>query len=129
MHTEQQVLAAAARLVEAFGKGELEAYFAAFAPDATFLFYTLPTPLLSREEYWQCWQGWQRDLDLRIVSCQSRHQVVRMLGDSALFMHEVTTEIATREGSTTLQERESILFRAEPGGAWLAWHEHLSPAA
>lgn len=128
MSSEQQVLAAAARLVDVFGNGDLDAYFAAFAPAASFLFYTHPTRLMSRADYRLCWQDWQRELGFRVLSCESSNQAVRMLGDSGLFLHDVTTQIRTHEGDSTVHERESILFRAAADGRWLAWHEHLSPA-
>lgn len=128
MSTEQQVLAAAARLVDVFGSGDLDAYFAAFAPEASFLFYTHPNRLMSRDDYRLCWQDWERELGFRVLSCQSSNQTVQLLGDTGLFMHDVTTQIHTHGGVSTVQERESILFRADADGCWLAWHEHLSPA-
>ncbi|XQM27237.1 hypothetical protein ACNSZF_13125 [Burkholderia gladioli] len=37
--TEQQVLAAADVLIDAFARHDREAYFAAFAPEASFVFH------------------------------------------------------------------------------------------
>jgi hypothetical protein len=46
-----QVLKAAADLVSAFARNDRAAYFGAFTADASFVFYTLPQPLLSRDAY------------------------------------------------------------------------------
>ncbi|WP_326654590.1 hypothetical protein [Streptomyces sp. NBC_01750] len=43
-----EVLKAADTLVSAFGEGRLDDYFAAFAPDATFVFHHPRTPHLHR---------------------------------------------------------------------------------
>jgi len=127
MNIERQVLSAAAVLVEYFSSGELEQYFNAFAPQATFIFYTHPQRLMSRDEYKRCWKKWEQEAGFRVLSCQSSNQTVQMLGDTALFMHNVVTHIHTNDGDQVVNERESILFRIDPDGRWLAWHEHLSP--
>jgi ketosteroid isomerase-like protein len=51
---------------------------------------------------------------------------VQVLGDAAVFTHTVVTEISTKQGPTTMRERETIVFRRD-GGKWIAVHEHLSP--
>jgi ketosteroid isomerase-like protein len=129
MTHELEVLRAANALIGHFGSGEVEAYFAAFAPQASFIFHQHPDRLMSLEAYRQCWRDWERETGFRVIACQSSGQVVRMLGDTALFMHDVRTETETNTGRSIAYERESILFRQEPDGRWLAWHEHLSPAA
>lgn len=46
-----QVRQAAADLVAAFASNDTARYFACFSEDATFLFHTVPQPLLSRRAY------------------------------------------------------------------------------
>ncbi len=41
-------------LIRAFGEHDTTAYFQAFSPDATFVFYTHPVPLPSREATATC---------------------------------------------------------------------------
>ncbi|MEA1135946.1 hypothetical protein, partial [Klebsiella pneumoniae] len=57
----QAVLKAAADLVSAFARNDRAAYFGAFTADASFVFYTLPQPLLSRDAYQVLWDRWRRD--------------------------------------------------------------------
>jgi ketosteroid isomerase-like protein len=125
--TREEVLAAARQLVEAFGRHDTAAYFECFAPEATFIFYTTPTRLASRAEYERLWAGWERDDDFRVLSCISAEQVVQVLGDAAIFSHDVTTVVRTRSGEQSVRERESIVFRRRRDGSWAAVHEHLSP--
>ncbi len=49
------VLAAADALVEAFGRHDAKAYFDAFAPSATFIFYNLDRTLADRAAYEAEW--------------------------------------------------------------------------
>jgi uncharacterized protein (TIGR02246 family) len=127
MSVNDEVLAAAASLVEAFGHHDTEGYFASFAPDATFLFYTHDTPLRSREEYRQLWSGWETE-GFRVLSCASSDQHVQELAENvAVFTHRVHTSVRTGEDEESLDERETIVFRREDDGRWLAVHEHLSP--
>jgi ketosteroid isomerase-like protein len=37
--------------------------------------------------------------------------------------------VRTGPAEESLDERETIAFRREAGGRWMAVHEHLSPAA
>lgn len=130
MAPADEVLAAARRLVEAFGSHRRADYFAAFAPDATFVFYTTPVVLGSRAAYEAEFDSWEAD-GFRVLSCESSDQRVQLAGDCAVFTHRVATR-ATLGGETTVtDERETIVFRREPDGSWLAIHEHLSatPAA
>ena len=122
-----EVLATAAALVDAFGRHDTAAYFAAFRPDATFLFHTHPEPLRSRAAYEELWASWERD-GFRVLSCASAEQAVQDLGDVAVFTHRVTTRVRLGETEESLDERETIVF-ARTGDGWLAVHEHLSPAA
>lgn len=125
---ETEVLEAAADLVAAFGAHDRERYFAAFAPDATFLFHTTPGMLGSRPAYEAEWASWEAD-GFRVLSCISRDQHVQGLGDGiAVFTHSVRTRTRDADGEHDLAERETIVFRREPDGRWLGVHEHLSPA-
>jgi len=121
-----EVSAAAAAIVAAFGRHDPTAYFALFAPEATFVFHTTPQRLDSRAEYQAEWAKWEKNDGFRVLSCKSSDQRVQVLGDAAVFTHTVVTEISTRQGPTTMRERETIVFRRE-GGKWIAVHEHLSP--
>ena len=62
-----------------------------------------------------------------MLSCESAGQAVQLLGDAAIFSHEVTTVVRTRAGDDTVRERETIVFRRRRDGGWAAVHEHLSP--
>jgi uncharacterized protein (TIGR02246 family) len=129
MSVENAVLDAARVLVEAFGAHDTEAYFASFAPDATFVFYTHDAPLRSRAAYRELWTRWERD-GFRVLSCASSDQHVQVLTDDvAVFTHGVRTVVRTGPAEESLDERETIVFRREAGGRWVAVHEHLSPAA
>ena len=131
MSREDQVLAAADELVDAFAQGRTDAYFAAFAPDATFVFHTTARRLGSVDEYREQWRAWEADDGFRVLACASSDRLVQLLGDeAAIFVHAVETRIATRAGEQTLHEHETIVFRRDAAaGRWLAVHEHLSPAA
>ncbi|RXZ45609.1 YybH family protein [Crenobacter cavernae] len=129
MDATQQVLAAADALVAAFASNDVDAYFGAFAPEASFIFHASPVRLMSRDAYRAEWDGWVADSDLRVLDCVSSNRAVQFVDGIALFMHDVNTTIATRDGEATLAERETIVFRQDESGRWLAWHEHLSPRA
>ena len=132
MTTESDVLAAADGLVTAFGAHDVEAYFAAFRDDATFVFYTHDARLESRADYEQLWRRWESEDGFRVLSCESSDQRVQVLGDVAVFTHSVETHVSTHDGQESVRERETIVFARNPGdtgGRWLAVHEHLSPAA
>ena len=126
-----EVLKAAADLVSAFARNDREAYFGAFSADASFVFYTLPQPLLSRDAYQALWDSWRRDEGFEVLSCVSSNAVVSLQGDVAIFMHDVATELRMNGEQFNSQERETIVFRrqgsqVEQQGLWLACHEHLS---
>ncbi|MDX6300540.1 MAG: hypothetical protein QOF53_1754 [Nocardioidaceae bacterium] len=124
MSTEE-VLAAAASLVDAFGRHDVEAYFAAFRADATFVFHSHPEPLGSRAEYETLWRSWEQD-GFTVLSCASSEQHVQDLGDVAVFTHRVATRVRAGGVEEQLDERETIVF-VRDGNGWLAVHEHLSP--
>jgi ketosteroid isomerase-like protein len=127
MSPDDEVLTAAAELVAAFAAGELDAYFGAFAEDATFLFHTHPELIRSTAGYRAVWDGWVRDAGFRVVGASSTEPQVQWVGPSvAIFTHRVDTTLSTVDGLARLQERETIVFERR-NGRWLAVHEHLSP--
>ena len=126
-----EVLQAAADLVAAFARNDRTAYFGAFTADASFVFYTLPQPLLSRDAYQALWDSWRQDEGFEVLSCTSSNAVVSLQGDVAIFIHDVATELRMNGEQFFSQERETIVFRRqgsqiEQQGLWLACHEHLS---
>lgn len=124
---EQEVLTAAAALVRAFASGDSAAYFACFAPEATFVFHTTPQRLGSRAAYEALWKKWVDEDGFAVVSCASSHQHVQALGpDAAVFAHDVATVLEVGGEREELSERESIVF-ARRDDVWMAVHEHLSP--
>jgi ketosteroid isomerase-like protein len=122
---EAEVLVAAGSLVDAFGRHDVDAYFAAFRPDATFVFHTHPRPLRSRGDYRRLWNTWEDD-GFRVLGCESSDQHVQVLGEVAVFSHRVATRVRLGGEEEQLDERETIVFAREPEG-WAAVHEHLSP--
>ena len=126
MSAEDEVRRAAEALVSAFGRGDLDAYFACFADDATFLFHTTDRLLTSTAEYRQEWARWVAEDGFRVLGCTTADTVVQMLGDTAVLTHRVRTTVATRAGTEVLRERETIVF-AQREGRWVGVHEHLSP--
>ena len=128
MSAEAEVRRAADALVSAFGRGDVEAYFACFAPEATFLFHTTDRLLRSTDEYRREWGQWVAEDGFRVVECTATDRVVQLLGDTAVLTHRVRTTGATNEGQDVLHERETIVFALQDDGRWLAVHEHLSPA-
>lgn len=121
---QHQVRQAAADLVDAFASNDATRYFSCFSEDASFLFHTLPQPLHSRLAYEQVWQQWQAE-GLTVLGCRSSNATVSLLGEVAIFMHDVATHIRLADEEHHLEERETIVFRRE-GERWLACHEHLS---
>jgi uncharacterized protein (TIGR02246 family) len=125
---EAEVRAAAEQLVAAFGSGRLDDYFACFTDDASFLFHNTPERLESVHAYRRLWDRWMQEDDFRVTGCTSSGVRVQVLGDAAIFFHDVITDVMTRAGAETLHERETIVFSRRSDGRWLAVHEHLSPA-
>lgn len=123
--TDEDVLAAATALVDAFRTTDTRAYFGSFTEDATFVFHTESRRLDSRAAYEQLWAGWLAD-GWRVTECISSNPRVQLLGDTAVFTHDVTTTTAVGGVSDTTRERETIVFRRS-GTTLRAVHEHLSP--
>ena len=128
MTPEDEVRRATEALVSAFGRGDLEAYFACFTDDATFLFHTTDRLITSTGDYRAEWARWAAEDGFRVLDCRTTDTVVQVLGDTAVLTHRVRTTVATNAGESVLQERETIVFARQADGRWLAVHEHLSPA-
>lgn len=126
---QQAVLAAADRLVDAFGRHDRDSYFAAFAPEATFVFHNLDRALHSRAEYEAEWELWETRDGFRVRGCRSSDRHVQLAGPVAIFTHSVETDLSFNGEPTTSTERETIVFEQQASGKWLAIHEHLSPRA
>jgi ketosteroid isomerase-like protein len=127
----EAVLAAASEIVDAFAATDGDRYFAAFAPEATFLFHTEPERLADRAAYERLWAGWV-DGGWRVVSCTSSDPLVQTFPGGAVFTHSVETTVDTGEGTESYRERETIVFRVEAAAdaaspRLVAVHEHLSP--
>jgi ketosteroid isomerase-like protein len=125
--TESDVSAAARILVAAFAATDTDAYFDCFAPDATFIFYSEPARLDSRNQYRNLWQEWVAG-GWRVIDCISTNAEIRVTGPVAVYTHDVLTTIAINGDEELLNERETIVFSRHKSGALLAVHEHLSPA-
>jgi ketosteroid isomerase-like protein len=122
-----EVKAAAAHVVDRFGAFDRDAYFACFAPEATFLFHTTDRLLGSRAEYEAEWAGWIES-GLAVVRCTSHDGRVDLVApDVAVFTHRVLTTLRDADGENDVIERETIVFKRSPSGQWLGVHEHLSP--
>ena len=118
------VAAAADLLVAAFGAHDAAAYFAAFAPGATFLFHSSPELLGSRAEYEAEWANWVSD-GFHVEGCDTLDRRIDVVAPGvAVMTHRVRTRLS---GVDEVQcERETIVFVRDDDGAWRAVHEHLS---
>jgi uncharacterized protein (TIGR02246 family) len=123
--TSDQVMIATDELITAFAATDTAAYFACFAPDATFVFHPEQDRLDDRAAYEKLWASWIDD-GWHVVSCTSSDRLVQVLGDAAVLSHTVDTVISVRGERTTLRERESIVYVRDRDGRVLAVHEHLS---
>lgn len=123
----REVSAAAQRLVGAFAAHDTDAYFAAFAPEATFLFHTTGRLLDSRADYRAEWAQWEAE-GFQVLECTSAERRVDVVGQHvAIFTHRVSTRVRMGHAESRLAERETIVFRRDEEGTWLGVHEHLSP--
>lgn len=128
MTDDEEVAAAAAAIVAAFAESRTDDYFAAFAPEATFVFHATACRLESTEQYREQWRAWEAEDGFRVLGCVSSNQLVQTLTDgAAVFVHDVETRVRFGDAEETLNERETIVF-SRRGDRWLAIHEHLSPA-
>jgi ketosteroid isomerase-like protein len=127
LSAESEVRRTAARLVAAFGEHRVDDYFACFDEAATFIFHNVPTRLASREEYRSLWERWEKQDGFRVHACRSSEADVRVVGDVAVFTHDVSTDLETQGTRETVLERETIVFARQVDDRWVAVHEHLSP--
>jgi ketosteroid isomerase-like protein len=125
--TEQAVSDAVDALVAAFAATDTEAYFAAFAPEATFVFHPEAARLEDRAEYERLWAGWVLE-GWRVESCTSTERRIQILGDTAVVSHRVHTVTSVGGATDESHERETIVFALTPSGSIIAVHEHLSAA-
>lgn len=121
------VLSAADALVAAFGRHDTKAYFDAFAPSATFIFYNLDRTLVDRAAYEAEWALWESRDGFFVKACRSTDRSLYIVGGVAIFTHAVETDLVIGGKAITNHERETIVFVHQPDGRWLAIHEHLSP--
>jgi ketosteroid isomerase-like protein len=125
MSIEAEVGAAADALVGSFAAHNASGYFAAFDPQATFMFYTTDRLLASRSE----WESEWADLEasgFHVDGCTTENRRIDVISpDVAILTHSVRTRIAGE--ADVVRERETIVFRRGDDGRWLAIHEHLSP--
>jgi ketosteroid isomerase-like protein len=127
MSARDEILAAAAAIVDDFGHHRTAEYFSGFAEDATFMFYTHTARLDSRADYEALWASWEANDGFRVHGCRSHNQRVQLLGESAaVFTHYVESDVEFAGEASTIRERETIVFEHRDG-SWLAVHEHLSP--
>ncbi|MEK8081956.1 YybH family protein [Pseudomonas sp. XK-1] len=125
-HDAQAVLQAAAELVSAFANNDSARYFAAFSEDATFVFHSCDEVLANLDAYRQRWASWQTE-GFTVLACTSSAPLLTLHGDSAIFIHDVSTHVRIAGNDLHSRERETIVFRRQPDSdRWLACHEHLS---
>ena len=103
--TEDDVVRAAGALVAAFAATDTEAYFAAFAEDATFVFHTEPQRLEDRAAYEALWRSWL-DAGWRVLECRSTAARVQVLGSVGVFTHDVRTATGSTPGELARRWRE-----------------------
>jgi uncharacterized protein (TIGR02246 family) len=121
----EEVRAAVERLMEAFSTGDEDGYFDCFHPDATFFFYGQDL-IGSREDYRAAVRSWKSEHGFRVLAAESRDADIRVLGDTAILTHRVTTTQIWDGEQSVLRERESVVFERRGDGRWLGIHEHLS---
>ena len=126
----QALLAEAAdRVVRAFGRHDVEAYFACFAEDASFLFYSSPEVFTSRAAFEEEWRRLEAEDGYRVRGCTASGRRCQVVTEGVgLVTHTLRTRVSTNDGEEELAERETILLRRDPAAGWLIVHEHLSPA-
>jgi len=113
-------------LLVAFGHHDKDAYFACFHPDATFLFYNSDETGLTKTRYQQMWDSWEKEHGFKVLECRSTNKQLTVMGDTAIFTHEVATKTEWEGEQNLLCERESIIFVRNESDSWLCVHEHLS---
>lgn len=128
MSVADEVRAAAATLMAAWGEHRRDDYFACFTEDATFIFHSTPERLESRAAYEALWDRWEREDGFRVLASSASEIEIHPVGDDVgIYVHDVDTTLGLHTGEEQLAERETIVFARRPDGRWLAVHEHLSP--
>ena len=123
---DDEILAAAAEIVAAFGAHDVLRYFDGFAMDASFIFHSTPERLESRAAYETLWAKWETENQFRVLGCISTNHHVQTGEHFGIFTHDVETMVEMDGLVDTMRERETIVFEKR-GTRWLAVHEHLSP--
>jgi kynurenine formamidase/ketosteroid isomerase-like protein len=125
--SREEVQEAADRLVPAFAATDTEAYFAAFSPQATFIFHPEAQSRGSLSAYRTLWDSWLAS-GWRVLDCRSSEQNIQLLGATAVFSHRVVTTVQTDHegGRERSDERETIVFSRALDGSIVCVHEHLS---
>ncbi|CUR56843.1 conserved hypothetical protein [metagenome] len=116
-----EVLGLAHALVAAFTRGNTAEYFAGFDASATFVF-DFEQSIQTRAEYERSWQEYGAE----VVSCESSNEQVRLLGTTALFLHDVRTVLVEDGVNVCHFQRETIVFARTSSGGVNAVHEHVS---
>jgi ketosteroid isomerase-like protein len=81
----------------------------------------------NRYEYQKIWREWEENLEFKVMGCVSKNQNWQYFQNTAIFTHQVETQLKTIDGQQTINEKESIVFQLQDNGEWLCIHEHLSP--
>ena len=71
-----------------------KAYFDAFSPEATFIFYNLDRTLANRGEYEAEWALWETRDGFAVRACRSTGRNVQIFGNVAIFTHAVETDLS-----------------------------------
>jgi len=121
---EADALAAADRIIGDFAHHRRDAYFAGFAPDASFLFHNVDHRLESRQAYETLWAEWESE-GFQVLSCSSTNRRIQLFGSVAVFSHDVETNAKLAGVAEISRERETIVLGLTDG-VWLGIHEHLS---
>jgi len=124
---DAEVLATVEGLEARLDAGDLDAYFAGFAPDATFVFHDEERRLESPGEYRALLEERIAGSGLRFLDRRRSEVRVQRWEDGAVvsFLDEATYEW---EGDReTTRGRASWVLRRE-GGRWVVVHVHISPA-
>ncbi len=121
---EADALTAVDRIIDDFAHHRRDAYFAGFAPDATFLFHNVDHRLESRQAYETLWADWESE-GFQVLSCSSTNRRIQLFGSIAVFSHDVETKAKLAGVAETSRERETIVLGLTDG-LWLGIHEHLS---
>ncbi|MFM7717940.1 MAG: YybH family protein [Actinomycetota bacterium] len=125
MGDEQDVRAAVAGIIAAFGEERMDDYFARFTPDCSFLFHTTARRMPSVQAYRDEYARWVAEDGFRIRSCETTDTEVQLHGDVAVVTHHVVTHVEVGGRPQVLDERETIVLR-KVDGRWMGVHEHLS---